>query len=169
MTEAAHIVDRGKYQTLDVLGPTIEFLTDPQDPAAVYCAMLGVIPPGVAVPLHSHADIESFYVLSGSVRMLSDRGGRFEWLEAKAGNFIHVPSGVKHAFRNASRDRVVELLITTPKLGRFFQEVGRPVTPGSPLPPPTAENIAHFLEVAARYGYWNASPAENAAIGISLG
>jgi hypothetical protein len=51
-------------------------------------------------------------------------------------------------------------------MGRFFQEVGRPVT-GTPQPV-TAEDLARFLSVSATYGYWNATPEENAAIGIPL-
>jgi len=72
--QVTHIVDRGTYGVLDILGPTIEFLTSPQHPDAIYCVMLGTIPPGVSVPLHSHADVESFYVLSGSVQVLSQQG-----------------------------------------------------------------------------------------------
>jgi len=63
---------------------------------------------------------------------------------------------------------VVQLITTTPRLGRFFQEVGKPVTPGATPPPPSPEDIARFLQVAAKYNYWNGSPAENAAIGITL-
>jgi quercetin dioxygenase-like cupin family protein len=164
--QATHLVHRGKYPVIDLLGPTVEFLTSPQEPDAVYCVMLGQIPPGGSVPLHSHADVESFYVLSGSVNVLSERGDRFEWLNAASGGFIQIPGGAKHAFRNVASEPVVQLITTTPALGRFFQEAGRPVIAGTPLPPPTKDDIAHFLEVAARYKYWNGSPEENAGIGI---
>jgi quercetin dioxygenase-like cupin family protein len=144
--EVTHIVDRGTYGVLDVLGPTIEFLTSPQDLDAIYCMMLGTIPPGVSVPLHSHADVESFYVLSGKVQVLSQQGSNFEWLDTIPGTFVQVPGGAKHAFRNRSSEPVVQLITTTPKLGRFFQEVGTPVTRGAPLQPPTPEDINHFLQ-----------------------
>jgi hypothetical protein len=34
--------------------------------------------------------------------------------------------------------------------------------------PPTPEAMEQLFATAARYGYWMASPEENAAIGISL-
>jgi quercetin dioxygenase-like cupin family protein len=165
---ATHIVNKGAYGRLDVFGPIVEFLSSPDEPDAIYCVMIGTIPPGVSVPLHSHADIESFYVLSGSVQALTQRGDRFEWLDVKPGDFIHVPGNAKHAFRNQGSEPVVELITTTPNLGKFFQEIGRPVAPGVSAPPPAPDEIQHFLEIASRYRYWNGSPEENAAIGISL-
>jgi quercetin dioxygenase-like cupin family protein len=53
-----------------VFGPTVEFLTSPENPAAVYCVMRGTIPAGLSVSLHSHGDDESFFVLSGAVQIL---------------------------------------------------------------------------------------------------
>jgi len=163
-----HIVKKGPYGVLDVLGPTIEFLTSPEEADAVYCIFKGTIPPGVSVPLHSHADVESFYTLSGTVQVLSYQGDRFEWLTVKPGDFVQVPGGAKHAFRNTSSEPLVQLVITTPKLGRFFREVGRPIAPDAPARAPSPDEIRHFLRVADKYKYWNASPEENAAVGISL-
>jgi quercetin dioxygenase-like cupin family protein len=165
--ESAHIVERGTHGVLHVLGPTIELLTSPDEPGAMYCVMLGTIPPGGVVPLHSHADVESFYVLSGSVQVLSERGGRFEWLDTSVGQFVHVPGRSKHAFRNTSGEPVVQLITTTPRMGKFFREIGSSAMAGDPTRRPTAEVLARFQEVATRYGYWNASPEENAAVGIS--
>jgi len=163
-----HVVRKEVLGILDVLGPTIEFLTSPSEDGAGYCVMRGTIPPGVSVPLHSHPDAESFFVVSGRAQALSQRGDRYEWLDVKPGDFIHIPSGAKHAHRNVSNEPVVELITTTPKLGRFFQEVGRAITHGAPLPPPTREQLQRFEEVAARYHYWMGSPAENAALGIAF-
>ena len=48
---------------------------------------------------HFHRTIaESFYVLSGTVRIYDGQ----DWLEATAGDFVHVPPGGIHAFRNES-------------------------------------------------------------------
>jgi hypothetical protein len=130
--------------------------------------MIGTIPPGISVPLHSHADVESFYLLSGQLQALTQQGDRLEWLDVGAGDFVKVPSGARHAFRNQSTEPVIELITTTPKLGRFFREIGRPVMRGVPLPPPTLDDVRRFLEIAAKYGYWIATPEENAAAGISI-
>jgi hypothetical protein len=63
-----------------------------------------------------------------------------------------------------SSQPAVDLIITTPRLGRFFKEVGRPVG----APPPTAAEMANFVETAIRYGYRLGTPEENAAVGIEL-
>ena len=118
--KASHLVKRGTYRILDLFGPTVEFLTAPEDSDAVYCVMIGTIPPGMFVPLHSHADVESFYLLSGSVQVLSDQSDMLEWLNVKSGEFVQVPSNAKHAFRNTSTEPIVQLITTTPRIGKFF-------------------------------------------------
>src|SRR5215471_2755257 len=149
---------------LDVFGPMVEFLTSPQVAQNDLCVIRGVIPPGVFVPLHSHADTEGFYIISGQAQALRQSKEGYEWIEGKAGDYIHVPGDARHAWRNVSSEPVVALLITTARLGRFFQEVGRPVTDAPQ--PVTPQELAHFATVADRYGYWNATPEENAAVGI---
>jgi quercetin dioxygenase-like cupin family protein len=163
---AARLVCKGTSPALDVLGPTLEFLSPPTEGAA-YCILRGTIPPGGCVPLHSHPDPEGFFVLSGAVQVLAERGDGLQWLDVVEGDFIDIPGGAKHAFRNASGGPVVQLITTTSPLGRFFQEIGRPVT-GVPMPPPTPHDIERFTRAAARYGYWLGSPEENAAAGIPL-
>jgi len=166
--KTTRLVRRGTHGVLDVFGPTVEFLTPPDGTDADYCVMIGTIPPGVSVPLHSHPDPESFYPLSGSVRALSQGGEGFEWLEVKPGEFVHEPSGVKHAWQNASSEPAVSLITTTSRLGRFFQDIGRAVSPGALPGPPTPDDLQRLIGVSAKYGYWTASPEENAAVGISL-
>jgi quercetin dioxygenase-like cupin family protein len=151
---------------VDLFGPTIEFLTSPDDEGNDFCVLKGVIPPGLVVPLHSHADTEDFLVLSGTVQGLRHDGSRYEWIEAAPGDYLHVPGGAPHAWRNVSAAPVVNLIITTRKLARFFQETGRPAMEGPSLP--TSEELARFAAMSARYGYWNATPEENAAVGIAL-
>jgi len=165
---AIRIVNRGRYGILDVLGPTVEFLTAPGQADAPNCIIIGTIPPGVCVPLHSHQDPESFYVLSGTVEALNFSEDPPQWTTIRPGVLVEVPPDAKHAFRNTAGEPVVELIVTTPNLGRFFQEVGRPVRTGQQLPTPTPSEIDHFLNVARRFGYWNATPDENAAVGIDL-
>ena len=50
----------------------------------------------------------------------------------------------------------------------FFGEVSKPFDPSRRPAPPTPEEMKKLFAAAARYGYWVASPEENAAIGISL-
>jgi|RhiMetdeSRZDD1v2_1073273.scaffolds.fasta_scaffold16810_4 quercetin dioxygenase-like cupin family protein len=161
----AHIIDARKMQLLDVLGPTIQLLTEPDREGP--CVMLGTIPPGVFVPLHSHADPETFLVLSGEAEALVWSAEGPTWVPVRTGDFFHVPGGAPHAFRNPSRAPVAMVLVSTSRLGRFFQETGAPAAPGAaPAWPPAADRVAHFIATAERYGYWNAMPDENAAVGL---
>jgi hypothetical protein len=57
-------------KVLELFGPTVEFLTSPQEAQSDFCVLKGTIPPGVSVPLHSHADTEDFFVISGEIEGL---------------------------------------------------------------------------------------------------
>ncbi len=152
---------------LELFGPTVEFLTLAQDAQSNFCLLKGTIPPGVSVPLHSHADTEDFLDISGEVEALKqDNRKDYKWIGAKAGDFIHMPSNARHAWRNVTSTPTLVLIITTKKLGEFFQEVGRQELDNqTPVKP---EDLSHFAEISARYGYWNASPEENTLVGIRM-
>jgi uncharacterized cupin superfamily protein len=128
--------------------------------------MRGVIPPGVAVPLHSHDATEVFFVLSGTKQVLTLGSGPAEWVDVGAGDYVHVPRGTHHAHRNVSGEPLIELVITTARLGNWFEEVGTPDT--GTRRPPAPDVLAHFLAVSRKFGYWLGSPEENAAVGIRL-
>ena len=55
---------------VDVIGPTVEFLVSPSDESSDFCVLKGIVPAGVFVPMHRHADTESFVVLSGTIECL---------------------------------------------------------------------------------------------------
>ena len=60
---------------------------------------------------HFHRSIsESFYVLSGRVRLHDGR----RWLDAGPGDFLHVPPGGVHGFRNESGGPASMLILFTP-------------------------------------------------------
>jgi quercetin dioxygenase-like cupin family protein len=148
--------------TLDVFGATIEFVSRSDE----FCVLRGVVPPGIVVPLHQHADAEDFYILSGIQQVLiQDRDG-LVWRDARAGDYVRIPGNVLHAHRNVSTKPAVDLIVTTARLGRFFEEIGRPFT--DTLPPPTAEELAHFVQTATKYGYVLSTPEENVAVGIEM-
>jgi hypothetical protein len=85
-----------------------------------------------------------------------------------AGDFRYVPQGVRHAWKNQSNEPAVAVIVTTSRLGRFFQEGGRPVAAGALPESPSPADVQRFIEVATRYRPWLASPEENAAVGIKL-
>jgi hypothetical protein len=57
----------------------------------------------------------------------------------------------------------VSLVVTTGRLARFFREVGA-VVGDTDLSPDAA--VAEFLATSSRFGHWNATPRENAEVGI---
>jgi len=151
---------------VEVFGPTIEFLTSPTGLQTDFCILRGTIPPGIFVPLHSHPDVEDFIMISGELQALKQDADGYKWVVAKAGDYVHVPGGTPHAWRNISHEPAVTLLITTKKLGQFFREAGRPVT-GFPQPI-LLDDLERFATIAKQYGYWNATPEENSAAGIQF-
>jgi hypothetical protein len=64
------IAEGTRNAVLDVCGPTIEFLTSPDDEHDEFRVMRGVIPPGAVIPLHSHDDPEDFYIVAGARQFL---------------------------------------------------------------------------------------------------
>jgi quercetin dioxygenase-like cupin family protein len=153
-------------ERVDLFGPSVEFLTPTSDAKGAFCVLRGVIPPGVSVPLHSHADIEDFYVISGEALALRQGARGYESTAHKTGDYVRVPCGVRHGWRNVSSEPFVSLIITTPTLGQFFLEAGRPIEQASQ--PPTSEDFARLANTSAKYGYWNAGSEENAAVGIAV-
>jgi quercetin dioxygenase-like cupin family protein len=150
-----YLVDQGAVETLDVLGPTVAFLTPADGDADAPCLIRGSIPAHGFVPLHSHADPETFLVISGEMSGLV--GGA--WVPVRPGDVIHVPPNAKHAWRNDTDAPAVSALVTRARMAQFFREVAAG-------PPPAM--VERFLAASERYGYWNASPEENAAIGLDL-
>jgi quercetin dioxygenase-like cupin family protein len=151
---------------VDLFGPMVEFLTPPQAANSEFCVLRGVIPPGCSVPLHSHPDTEDFFIISGEVQALRQGADGYEWIGGKAGDFVHVPGGARHAWRNISSDPFVALIVTTTNLGRYFLEAGRPLS--SAPQPVTPADIARLAATSAKYGYWDATPEENAQVGLRL-
>jgi mannose-6-phosphate isomerase-like protein (cupin superfamily) len=66
-----------------------------------------LVPQGGGPGPHFHRTMtESFYVLTGAIQLYDGRA----WREARAGDFMHVPEGGIHGFRNAT-DEPAALLI----------------------------------------------------------
>ncbi|MFF9911897.1 cupin domain-containing protein [Streptomyces sp. NPDC013457] len=72
---------------------------------------------------HFHRTIsESFFVLDGTVRLFDGK----QWVDAKKGDFLYVPTGGLHAFRNESDDPASFLILFAPGAPReeYFEKVG---------------------------------------------
>ncbi|MDH2428661.1 cupin domain-containing protein [Sphaerisporangium sp. TRM90804] len=91
---------------------------------------MGTRPSGPSA--HFHRTIsESFYVLSGTMRFYD--GAR--WVEGTSGDFLHVPPGGVHAFRNESGEPASMLLHFAPGAPReaYFEELAEIAETGRTL------------------------------------
>ena len=151
-------------EILDVIGPQIQPVTALSDANDDYCLIKANIPAGAVVPLHSHADRETFFILTGELQALRND----HWITLVSGDVLDVPGGLRHAWRNRSSAPVALLIVTNMRLGRFLREIGRPAATVA-QGPPTAADFSRLMETAQAYGYWVGTAAENAKVGISLG
>lgn len=81
---------------------------------------------------HFHRTIsESFFVLSGTVRLFDGAG----WSDATAGDFLFVPEGGLHAFRNESGAPASMLILFAPGAPRegYFEGLVELAASGRPL------------------------------------
>lgn len=89
-----------------------------QDPGAPHS-----VPPGPSryiAPLHiHHADDEAWYVLEGTLCVLS--GDTI--IEAHAGSAVFVPKGTKHTYWNPTSQRTRYLLIMTARIDGLIKEI----------------------------------------------
>jgi quercetin dioxygenase-like cupin family protein len=141
------------------LRPGNRYLTEVTDGDADYCVMLCTLPRGVVVPMHSHADRETFYVMSGNPEAF--RGDHWEMLSP--GDTFDAQDGIRHAWRNPSETSVSMLCVTTMRMARFLRDIA--VDDGAADPQAGAQR---FLKLAQEHGYWLASGEENAAIGLDI-
>ena len=80
---------------------------------------------GGAAPHFHRTMSESFFIVSGRVELYDGR----EWVEARAGDFVHVPAGGIHGFRNQSAEPASMLILFAPGAPRegYFQAIAERV------------------------------------------
>ena len=119
--------------------------------------------PGRLVPLHSHIDPECFYILEGEIEVFVVDDAP-KWRVVGTGQSILLADGIKHAVRNATEKTADIVLATNNRFASFLTEAGRRADPDTVFSPPSPEDVQRVMRVSKAYGYWNASPAESAAI-----
>jgi quercetin dioxygenase-like cupin family protein len=162
------LIDSKNKPTFNLMGPLVRFLVDPAEAAGAFGLICGIVAPGVAIPLHSHADPEVLFVLDGALEFLRHDGKTGRWLTARRGETISIPGNVKHALRNSSCESTSLLLVTTPNIFGFFRALANPVDLDAKPTPPTPADMERLMALAAKHNYWLASPEDNAAIGLNF-
>ena len=150
-------IARDKERTVMNLldGARMELLSPSNEDA--YCVLRGTIPPGVSVPLHSHADAESFYVLSGEAEALVQTEGGFEWQMLRRGDFIHI------FWRNKTQTRVAKCVQRANVSPDYLH---CETWTGASGDGATSQRIRHAIPVTDRH---SASRGNIHALSISLG
>lgn len=132
-------------------GDTYTILATGQETNGAYFQLLAVVMPGGGPPPHiHHREDETFYLIEGSLEM------RFgdATVQARAGDYINVPRGTVHTFRNIG-ETPARMVVTFVPAGfeGFFDEVFEPAADRtSPPPPTTPELIGRMIEAAPKYG-----------------
>lgn len=91
---------------------------------------------------------ESFYVLSGTVRHFDGAN----WTDSRPGDFLHVPEGGIHAFRNDSDEPASMLILFAPGIARerYFRELAQIAATGQTL------STDEWTELFARHDQYRA-------------
>src|SRR5215217_6895972 len=114
-------------------GDLYTFLVTGAESGGSYFAMEALVPEGGGPPPHTHRyEAETFYVLAGECTFrLGD-----ETVVAGPGDFVNVPRGMVHCFRNNGADPVRLVLTFTPAgIERFFEETLDPAPDPTQAPP----------------------------------
>ena len=102
---------------------------------------------GAAAPLHvHHREDEQFLVVDGQIRFFIGE----QRLDAQAGDLVFLPREVPHAYLVTSETSRGVGTATPGGFESFFTELGTPVEPGAPAPPPPA--IDAMTAAAGRRG-----------------
>jgi quercetin dioxygenase-like cupin family protein len=106
------------------------------------------VPPGGGPEPHAHNDqAETFYLLSGELEFLD--GDRT--FTAVAGDFVHVPAGIRHRFKNKGTHTAKMVFMFTPGgPEEAFVEFCNPAQPGEQPPALEAKALERYLALARR-------------------
>jgi quercetin dioxygenase-like cupin family protein len=134
-------------------GDHYTFLVTGEETGGAYFAMEALVPPGGGPPPHVHSrEDETFYLLEGVVEFLLDA----ETIVAGPGDFVNVPRGTVHCFRNTGTETARLVLTFTPAgIERWFEEVldRAPNEVRAEDVPDNAERVAaRYVATAPAYG-----------------
>jgi quercetin dioxygenase-like cupin family protein len=132
-------------------GDRYTFLVTGEESGGAYFAMEAYVPPGGGPPPHIHSrEDETFYVLEGQIEVLLGE----ETIVAGSGDFVNVPRGTVHCFRNTGSETARMVLTFTPAgIEGFFEETLEPAPTGSQDVPDNVEEVAtRYVDAAPRYG-----------------
>jgi quercetin dioxygenase-like cupin family protein len=134
-------------------GDHYRFLVTGEESGGAYFSMEALVPPGGGPPPHVHTrEDETFYVLEGELEFLLGE----ELVVAGPGDFVNVPRGTVHRFRNVGTETSRMVLTFTPAgIDRWFAETleRAPSDAAAEDVPDNADEVAaRYAAEAPRYG-----------------
>lgn len=137
----------GQAPRLDVFGVVVRPLLGGEATEGACSIAHITCPPGAGAPPHRHAHGEAFYVLSGRVAVRCEEAMPV----LDAGDFVAVPPGVVHAFKNVGEGEAVLINVGTPAGHElFFRDVDALVRSGGFNPDAAADVCRrHGIELVA--------------------
>ncbi|WP_018183468.1 cupin domain-containing protein [Kaistia granuli] len=150
-----------KSNTYHLFGNLIRFHANSPDTGGAYSLVESLTAPGAGAPANRHpGEDEAFYILDGTFEFVIEG----ETITATSGQFLKIPDGAVHAFKNAGTAPGRLLILNTP--GRlhdaFFSQAGDPLPPETrELPPPSGEapDVSRIISIAQQHGMEFMPPA----------
>lgn len=138
MTERFTYVPAGEGSTWNVMGEIEIFKRTDED----YSFFETISQPQSGAPLHIHPRMdEVLYVLDGEFLVQADD----QKFTVRAGDFVHFPRGIPHAYKNAGTQPGKLLFLCTPGgYERFFEAMSQLAADGPP-------DMARVMEVARQF------------------
>jgi quercetin dioxygenase-like cupin family protein len=139
-------------------GELMTFLTTGEQTGGAFFLAEILVEPGGGTPPHIHRrEDESFHLLDGQLTV--QVGG--DTITASAGDFVLLPRGIAHSFKNTGNGPAKALVLTTPAgLEGFFAEVFEPALDRFAAPPPLSKELMARAQAASpSYGLELLPPA----------
>ncbi|ATL66588.1 cupin domain-containing protein [Nocardia terpenica] len=143
-------VPAGAGPSICVAGDTYTVKASTEMTGGALAFLEASVPPSAGPAPHIHTlEDEAYYLLHGKLEILdTDRT-----FVAKPGDFVFIPKGTTHRFKNRGTQTAKMIFLFTPAgFDRFFMEIGKTPQPGAPAPEWTEEDYRRVAEVGRRYG-----------------
>ncbi|MFD7734414.1 cupin domain-containing protein [Kitasatospora phosalacinea] len=148
-------VPAGEGPTVWVDGDTYTLKAGHESTGGALAFLEASVPPGCGPAPHVHTrEDEAYYLLSGELEILNGDTP----FTARQGDFVYIPRGVAHRFKNVGLHVARMVFLFTPAgFDKFFLEAGDLARPGEQPQPWGPDRFGPILDLADGYG-WQPGP-----------
>jgi mannose-6-phosphate isomerase-like protein (cupin superfamily) len=123
-----------------------------------FCCLELTLQPDCGVPRHHHDYVESFYVLTGEIRLEIQDGTSSRALDCLPGDAVSVPAGAQHSFFNSSATPARLLSISVSKHEMFFDAIVDADRAAPFSESPQSEIMRRLALIGKKSATWFAEP-----------